>query len=94
MLMGAHGSSWLAQIPLLLSHNFMAAARRTTSCSLGAETQLPGASDAPMPQHYYEEPNPDRSAVHTDVIALQPGIPFGVTRQAQLQGFAPMPCAV
>eukprot|EP00891_Asterochloris_glomerata_P001763 jgi/Astpho2/1763/fgenesh1_pg.00032_%23_85_t len=39
----------------------MAAAWRTTSSSLDAETQLCGASDAPMPQHYYEEPNPDRA---------------------------------
>lgn len=54
----------LAQALLLLSHNCMAAAWRTTSSSLDAETQLCGASDAPMPQHYYEEPNPDRSALH------------------------------
>ena len=69
---------------LLLSHPCMAAARRTTSSNLGPETQLSGASDAPMPQHYYEEPNPDRSALHTDVIVLQPWSTFTVNPQTQL----------
>ena len=70
----------------------MAAARRTTSSTLGAEAQLSGASDAPMPQHYYEEPNPDRSAVHPHVIALHPVTTASVNPQAQLRVFAPMTC--
>ena len=86
MRLHAAWCSWVqpAQVLPLLSNKCMAAARRTTSSSLCPETQPSGASDAPMPQHYYEEPNPDRSAVHTDVIAVHPRTTSGANPKAQL----------